>query len=179
MAIALQGQDLTIPAWISQSAAYSTAAAAKRSSDTTGTALRGKVQRQRGGPARGSGSAHKVKDISVESAVLATQTIQTNHAIVTAIKKEGTRYHGMTSGQSGHARGPPGPFLIVRAAAAAFTAATTPGTKEIFKQFVENFCTPRIYTLTDEIVLTHLADQQTRGTGRTIEAIVENSTKRR
>ena len=105
--------------------------------------------------------------------MLATQIIQTNHAIVTAIKEESTRYHGMTSGQSGHAHGPSGPFLIVRAAAAAFTAATTPETKDIFKQFVENFCTPRVYTATDETSLTHLADQQTRGTGRTIEAIVE------
>ena len=78
----------------------------------------------------------------------------------------------MTSGQSGHAHGPPSPWLILRAAAAAYSTAP-PETQEIFKQFVETLFTPRTYTTTDDFAQQHLQDQQARASGRTIEQIVE------
>ena len=60
----------------------------------------------------------------------------------------------------------------MRTAVAAFGTAPTE-TNDIFKQFVEAFCSLKIYTTTDELAQQHLADQQARASGRTIEQMVE------
>ena len=54
----------------------------------------------------------------LESVVLVTQTINTDNGIPIALKTEGTTCHNLTVWQPGHSFGPPGLYLILRAAIA-------------------------------------------------------------
>ena len=78
----------------------------------------------------------------LESAVLITMTHTSDHPIPLAVHAEGTKYHKLTHGHSGHKQGPPGPWLITRCAIAAYEAASTETDKTNIKAFVEQFCTP-------------------------------------
>ena len=80
----------------------------------------------------------------LESAVLVTMTMThtSDHAIPLAVQAEGTSYHKLTHGQSGHKHGPPGPWLITRCAIVALEAAATETDKANIRAFVEQFCPP-------------------------------------
>ena len=78
----------------------------------------------------------------LESAVLITMTHTSDRPIPLAVQTEGTNYHKLTFGQSGHKHGPPGPWHITRCAIAAYEAASTENDKLHIKDFVEQFSTP-------------------------------------
>ena len=72
----------------------------------------------------------------LESAVLVTMTHTTEHPIALTAQAEGTNYHKLTFGQSGHKHGGPGPWLITRCAITAYDAAATEDDKLNIKTFV-------------------------------------------
>ena len=74
--------------------------------------------------------------------MLVAMTHTSDHAIPLAVQTEGTSYHKLTHGQSGHKHGPPGPWLIPRCAIAAHEAAATKIDNAKIRAFVEQFCTP-------------------------------------
>ena len=102
----------------------------------------------------------------LESAVLVTQTIKTDNGIPIALKTEGTIHHNLAVGQSGHSFGPPGPYLILRAAIATHAVLTnvrSPPTEEgrqmalqHIKAIVEGYRTP-IPALPNDPRIAHIA----------------------
>ena len=99
----------------------------------------------------------------LEWAILITQTSETLHTVAGALKEAGTTYHNLTIGQSGHKFGPPGPFLVVRAAIATHFAATVESQKKTFNDFVENFCTPTPFWATSPAALQHYETETPKG----------------
>ena len=99
----------------------------------------------------------------LESATLVTQTHESAHAVPNAVKDAGTVYHNMTIGKSGHKFGPPAPYLILRAAVAAHGAATSELQKTAFRNFVEGFCTPTVFTETSQLALQHFETEKEKG----------------
>ena len=69
-------------------------------------------------------------------------THTSDHAIPLALAIEGTKYHKLTHGQSGHSHGPPGPWRITRSAIVAFEAAASEHVTANIRLFVGQFCTP-------------------------------------
>ena len=69
----------------------------------------------------------------------------------------------MTVGNSGHKFGPPGPYLVVRAAIAAHGAATTDQQRTAFKDFVEGFCTPTVSSATTPAAIQHFETESVKG----------------
>ena len=78
----------------------------------------------------------------LDSAVVATMTHPPDHAIPLALVIDGTKYHKLAFGQSGHPHGPPDPWLTTRCAIVALEAAATEHDKANVGTFVEQFCTP-------------------------------------
>jgi hypothetical protein len=76
----------------------------------------------------------------------------------------------MTIGKSGHKFGPPGPYLVVRAAVAAHGAATTDQQRTAFKDFVEGFCTPTVSSATSPAAIQHFETESVKG--YTMEQVV-------